>query len=170
MMPIKTIAWRLHELFGDCKVLFTIRNQYKQVVSTYNVLKRNSIIEGVKVPPFDTWFKGNFTQDRSLFMRNLDFSHAIQMFENLFGARNIVILPLEIAEQYGAEIYLNQLSTSLDLSISAEDWENYISRNVSQKRVKLTNTQRNKIASCAAIGNAWIEKNTIFLCQNIITL
>lgn len=159
MMPIRTIAERLHALFGKGIVLFTLRNQMQYVISNYRVLKKNyASLAGRTIEPFDAWFAGNHTQVRNLFMRNLDPSHAIKIYQGIFGAEAIQVLPLELLIMEGTKAYLDRLSQITGIEISGEV-ERYIPRNVSHDHdIVLNEEQRAIIRQRSMLGNAFVAK------------
>jgi hypothetical protein len=121
-MPGATIADRLAEIFPHSIVLFTIRNQFDYVTSTYLNLKKNyARINHRPIEDFSAWFDGQFTQVRNLFLRNLNYSHSILTYAARFGRDAIRVLPLEMIAREGADAYLTRLGEALDLAISDED-------------------------------------------------
>ena len=160
MMPVRIIAMRLRSLFGRCAILFTIRNQFDYVISNYLVLKRNAVsLEGIEIEPFEHWFRGNFSQERNLFLRNLDASYAIRIYGKVFGADAIHVLPLELLTRDGLEPYLRRLGGILGVGLSHENGDAYPARNVSPAHnIVLTAEQRTLIHERAAKGNTFIAR------------
>jgi hypothetical protein len=158
MMPIKIIAERLHRLFGQCVVLFTLRNQYQYVLSNYSVLKTNyASLANRQIEPFDTWFSGNRTQVRNLFLRNLDPSYAIKAYQSVFGADAVHVLPLELLSKHGTKAYLDRLGQIIGREFSSIDVENYVARNTSPLNdLILSEEQRAIIHNAASAGNAFV--------------
>ena len=158
MMPNRIIAERIFEQFGSCIVLFTLRNQYRSVISNYSVLKANvSALNHGILEPFDEWFAGNLTQVRNLFLRNLDPSPAIKTYQSVFGRENVHVLPLEILVRDGAAAYLARLAEITNIDISQTDIDNYIPHNASRpNEVILTAEQRDIIRNRSSSGNAFV--------------
>jgi hypothetical protein len=158
MMPIKMIAERLHRLFGQCLVLLTLRNQYQYVLSNYSVLKTNyASLANRQIEPFDTWFRGNRTQVRNLFLRNLDPSYVIKAYQSVFGADAVHVLPLELLSQHGARAYLDRLGQIIGREFSSVEVENYVAHNVSTPNdLILSDEQRTIIHNAASAGNAFV--------------
>ena len=160
MMPVRMIAERLRNLFGPCTVLFSLRNQYRYVISNYLVLKSNSIaLANRTIEPFDAWFSGNQTQIRNLFLRNLDPSHVIKVYQSVFGAEAVHVLPLELLVEQGAETYLNRLCQMTGLEFSPADAQNYLAHNASpQNNLVLNEEQRAIIRELSSAGNAFVAR------------
>jgi hypothetical protein len=158
MMPLKMIAERLRRLFGQCLVLFTLRNQYQYVLSNYSVSKTNyASLANREIEPFDTWFRGNRTQVRNLFLRNLDPSYAIKAYQSVFGADAVHVLPLELLSQHGTRAYLDRLGQIIGREFSSIEVENYVARNISwPKDLILSEEQRTIIHKAASAGNAFV--------------
>jgi hypothetical protein len=126
MQPMAVIANRLRRLFPDAMVLFTIRNQFDYVVSSYLNLKRNyAHVAHRPIEDFDAWFAGNHTQIANLFLRNLDYSQAIRDYSEVFGRSAIAVLPLELLQRQGTKAYLDQLAEATGITISGEDVANF---------------------------------------------
>lgn len=158
MMPIRVIAERLRAQFGPGVVLFTLRNQFSYVVSSYLVLKKNyAELANRTIEPFDAWFAGNHTQVSNLFLRNLDPSHAIKIYRSVFGAQSVHVLPLELLRQQGTKAYLARLSEIAGLKFSPSEVEDYVARNVSPAHdIVLNDMQREIIRTRSAAGNAFV--------------
>jgi hypothetical protein len=122
MMPVEIIAERLQQLLGEALIIFTIRNQFQYVLSCYLNLKRNyALISGRPIEGFDDWFAGQFTQERNLFLRNLDYAKVIKVYASKFSMSSVRILPLEIMVRSGACTYLQMLGEQIDLPIDEFD-------------------------------------------------
>jgi len=160
MIPAQMVAMRLREQFGACEVLFTLRNQYRYVVSNYLVLKRNyaSLAHRV-IEPFDDWFAGNQTQVRNLFLRNLDVSQAINVYQHAFGRDAVHVLPLELITEDGTASYLSALGAILGVRFSEEEIRSYVALNVSPPHdIVLNDEQRIFIQQRSGRGNALIAR------------
>jgi hypothetical protein len=126
MMPVSVIAQRLRELVPDSVILFTLRNQFDYVVSCYFNLKRNyAVLNSRPIESFEEWFDGQFSQDRNLFLRNLDYSRAIAVYAQIFGAESIRVLPIEIAPRHGVRTYLKTLGEQLQIAVDEADVERF---------------------------------------------
>ena len=160
MMPIRVIAERLRAQFGRSTVLFTLRSQYSSVISNYLVLKNNyERLANRKIEPFDAWFAGNLTQVRNLFLRNLDPSHAIDVYRNVFGADAVQVLPLEFISQQGVKAYLDHLSRISGFEFSSAEIRGYVARNASPPHdIVLDDKQRAVIRRRSSAGNALVAK------------
>ena len=160
MMPVRMIAERLRILFGPCTVLFTFRNQYRYVISNYLVLKSNSIaLANRTIEPFDAWFSGNQTQVQNLFLRNLDPSHVIKVYQSVFGAEAVHVLPLELLVEQGTKTYLNRLCQMTGLEFSRAEAQNYLVHNASPpNNIILNEEQRAIIRELSSDGNAFVAE------------
>jgi hypothetical protein len=157
MMPAAVIAQRLRDLFGSSEILFTIRNQERVVVSNYLSLRRNCAKEGRPLEPFGEWFAGNLVHVRNLYLRNLDASHAIKIYERVFGSDAVHVLPLEILTRCGADAYLRRASEIAGIESGPGDAERYYALNASPPHgIVLTDDVRDIIARRAAHGNAYV--------------
>jgi hypothetical protein len=158
MMPVRTIAERLRDRFGQVTILFTLRNQFQYVISNYLVLKKNyADLANRPIEPFDEWFEGNLTQLNNLFLRNLDISHAIKIYQDVFGAEAVHVLPLELLPTRGVGAYLECLAQITGIRVSSEDAENYVPRNVSAShQIVLNQEQLKVIGERSAGGNAFV--------------
>ena len=157
MMPIRMIAERLRAQFGQANVLFTLRNQFHYVISNYRVLKRNYWLSDRTIEPFDVWFAGNQTQLRNLFLRNLDPSLAIKLYQDVFGAGAVHVLPLELLLKEGAPAYLGRLSEIIGLAISPAEVKAYAARNASPPHyIVINEEQRAIIRQLSMSGNAFV--------------
>ena len=160
MQPLETVAERLYNLFGKAQVLFTIRSQFDYVISNYNVLKKNyETLDNQKLEPFSAWFTGNQSQVRNLFLRNLDYSDAIRVYQKIFGKDMICVLPLEIIRKEGVHAYFSRLTAATGLKIPADFLDCYVPRNVSDNHdIRLDSCQIDFIQEKSANGNAWISR------------
>jgi hypothetical protein len=122
MMPLSMIAERLHALFPDALVLFTIRNQYDCVVSMYLNLKRNfAKLNQRPIEDFDRWFAGQTSQVHNLYLRNLNYAKAIAVYASRFGRESVFVLPLELIKHEGSAAYLQRLGRYLAMPMADED-------------------------------------------------
>jgi hypothetical protein len=160
MMPVGMIAERLRDLFGPAIVLFTLRNQYRYVLSLYSVLKRNyAALANREIEPFASWFAGNQTQVRNLFLRNLDPSHAVRVYERVFGPEAVHVLPLELLTRDGTGAYLDRLGAISDLAFTDIETAAYPARNPSPAHdIVLSDEQRALIRQRAGSGNTYVAE------------
>lgn len=159
LAPIGTIAARLRDIFGECIVLFTLRNQYRAVISNYLTLRKNAANEGREIEPFDAWIAGNRTQIRNLYLRNLDASYAIGIYQRVFGRQAVHVLPLEHLTEWGTAAYLARLAEITGLEISPDEARAYVRRNASPPNdIELSPEQKAFVHRRAAVGNALIAR------------
>jgi len=126
MQPAHTIAMRLHTLFPEAKILFTIRNPMEIATSSYLICKRNfAVLSHRAIESFDEWFAGNHSQVTNLYLRNLDQSMAVMEYAEIFGTENVSVLPLELLKRQGARAYLKKLEELVGLPISEADIDHY---------------------------------------------
>ena len=160
MMPMRTIAERLYALFGRGIVLFTLRNQLRYVISNYLTLKKNyATLANRTIEPFDAWFAGNHDQVRNLFLRNLDPSNAIKIYQSVFGTEAVHVLPLELLLTEGTKAYLDRLGEITGLEISGAEAKQYTPRNASPSHdIMLNAEQRAIIRRRSMWGNAFVMR------------
>jgi hypothetical protein len=126
MVPRDIIAMRLSRLFQPARIVFTIRNQEEYVCSMYLNLKRNcAFFSRMPIPPFSQWYWGMLSQFRCHFLQNLNFCEVINVYRQLFGRENILVLPLEKLINDGPRQYLGALCEFADLPLSSVDLERY---------------------------------------------
>ena len=126
MVPRDIIAARLFRLFQPARVVFTIRNQAEYVSSMYLNLKRNSaFFSRMPMPPLAQWYQGMLSQFRCHFLHNLNFSEVIDVYGQLFGYDNILVLPLEKLINDGIEEYLGALCNFIGIELARADIERY---------------------------------------------
>lgn len=122
MLPVGSIAERLHTLFPDARVLLTIRNQFDYVISMYLNLKRNyANLANRPIEPMCEWISGNRTQVANLFLRNLDYSPAIRTYVQIFGREAVSVVPLESLRQSGPRAYLETIGSHLGIAMTEDD-------------------------------------------------
>jgi hypothetical protein len=126
MVPRDVIAARLCRLFQPARIVFTIRNQEKYISSMYLNLKRNSaFFSRMRMPPLSQWYQGMLSQFRCHFLQNLNFYEVIDVYRQLFGRENILILPLEMLINDGPSEYLGALCEFAGIALSRADVERY---------------------------------------------
>lgn len=121
-LPADLIARRLKRYFPTARIIFTIRNQTDYVSSMYFNLKRNyAFLSGVALPQFTEWWAGMHSQERCLYLQNLDYSHLIEVYLQLFGRENLLILTLEELKTHGSRRYLEKLCQFMNLDLREDD-------------------------------------------------
>ncbi|MDP2804063.1 MAG: hypothetical protein Q8O26_19505 [Phreatobacter sp.] len=160
MMPVRMVAERLKYHFGNATILFTIRSQYASVLSNYQVYRsRSRSLSGLEVESFNAWLAGNTTQMRNLYLRNLDISHAIQIYADVFGVESVKVLPLKILMVHGFDVYRDRLSEATGLELSSFSADAYVARNKSDDAsLNLNDHQRQVIWERAKEGNKRIAR------------
>lgn len=122
LLPPDAVAVRLKRFFPHARIVFTVRSQYDYVASMYHNLKRNyAYLAGMPIPPFDEWWAGQQTQDACWYLTNLDYQPVVQVYADLFGAANVLVLPLEELKATGAAVYLGRLCQFLGVPLRPED-------------------------------------------------
>jgi Sulfotransferase domain len=89
----KEIAHRLHELFGNARVLIVIREQSDVIVSAYKyyVLRGGaSSVEGFVEPPAQDWARVPLFD-----LRYYEYHHLIRHYQRLFGTERVRTLAYE---------------------------------------------------------------------------
>lgn len=125
-LPTDAIAGRLKRYFPTAKILFTICNQLEYITSMYFSLKRNyAFLARAPLPPFDEWWAGMHTQIRCLYLQNLDYSELIDVYSQLFGRENVLVLPLEELKARGARRYLEKLCQFMNIELQEADVGNF---------------------------------------------
>lgn len=105
------VLWRLGQLKRDLKVLITIRKQESFALSGYR--------EALRFGRYRLRdFIGTGTEDLSmrpiLRPESLEYDQAIQAYQEVFGKKNCLVLPLELLQRDPAE-YSRLLCRSMDL-------------------------------------------------------
>lgn len=112
------VARRLKEVFGDCKILFTIRGQLDILKTAY--LNRGWLLKNVP-PRYDGLFVGmaewlelsDRDRERS-YIGHVDYFKTIDYYRRLFGKENVCVLPLELFAADKAQ-YLERLAAFLGI-------------------------------------------------------
>ena len=164
MMPTGLIAKRLSELFDKADILFTIRNQFSYISSAYRVLKENRATEGSVTDEFGIWFKGQFSQTRNLFLRNIDYLKTINIYKKYFPSSKITLLPLEIITLEGFNAYKKELQKILyDVDLSSFSQESYPIQNKSIKQKSFIDEEtKAKIKEICGASNRELQKTVGF--------
>jgi len=160
MMPTGLIAKRLSELFDKADILFTIRNQFSYISSAYRVLKENRATDGSVTDEFGIWFKGQFSQTRNLFLRNIDYLKTINIYKKYFPSSKITLLPLEIITLEGFNAYKKELQKILyDVDLSSFKQESYPIQNKSIKQKSFIDEEtKAKIKEICGASNRELQK------------
>ncbi len=93
------ISKKLFDLFGESKIIFTIRNQYDMIASYYT--KHAYELGGVPSPysgryvNFKNWFEYCLDNWETTVFGIFEFNKIIEIYENIFGKNNIHILIFE---------------------------------------------------------------------------
>jgi hypothetical protein len=73
------------------------------------------------MPPFEEWWAGMHTQVQCCYLGNLDYAPLIEVYANLFGCENVLILPLEELKANGSSAYLTRLCGFMDIPFDPRD-------------------------------------------------
>jgi hypothetical protein len=96
------VAHRLKEIFGDCRILFTMRRQ-EELVRAWYLQKLPKYISGHNFLEFDDWLKLKMQEPHKSIMGELDFNSTIRYYEELFGRENVEIFLFEHLRQNAAD-------------------------------------------------------------------
>jgi hypothetical protein len=90
----RLIAERLHRLFAPAKVLIVVRSQPTMLQSLYLNHLRGS---GQHLVSFEQWLGSTYGGVRFTDMHRvgLDYDALVRLYEDVFGAENVVVLPFE---------------------------------------------------------------------------
>ncbi len=90
----RLIAERLHRLFAPARVLIILRAQPAMLQSLYLNHLRGS---GQRLVSFEQWLEGAYGGIRFTDMHRvgLNYDELVRLYEDVFGADNVVILPFE---------------------------------------------------------------------------
>jgi len=122
-------ARRLAEISPDAKILITIREQCRIIASVYmQYLSRGG------TEPAEQFFSGNKVEAFHGFdPRNFEYDRLVALYQSLFGAENVLVLPFEtIARDQAAA--LGVLGKFIQ-NPSLEKWENRPPRAVSYPEI-----------------------------------
>ena len=92
------IARRLKEIFGDCRIFFTLRRQ-EELVRAWYLQKLPKYISGHNFLEFDDWLKLKMQEPHKSIMGELDYNSTIRYYEELFGRENVEIFLFEHLRQ-----------------------------------------------------------------------
>jgi hypothetical protein len=158
-VPRDVVANRLHALFPNARILFTLREQVGYLTSCYLNLKRNFLkFDGLSAPGFHQWFEGLQTQMRCLYLQNLNYSGLIAIYAGLFGRENVFVLPLELLIVGEKEEYKRLLSKFL-----AEDIARWIDDSVFRVKSnpRLTRHELLVMELAGKPGVSWLWKTVM---------
>ena len=100
------VAERLKKIFGDAKILFTIREQGSWLKSLYfDDCRRCDFTE--PPPRFERWFQHQCKPYNRNILHAMDFWSIIAHFITLFGKKNILVLPFESLYKHPVEFSEN---------------------------------------------------------------
>jgi hypothetical protein len=107
------VARRLKDVFGPCKILFTIRNQFDLLKTAY--INRGRMLKNV--PPrfdglfvgFEEWLELSYKDCDRSYIGHADYFRTIDYYSRLFGKENLCVLPLETLT-YNKENYIRVLA------------------------------------------------------------
>jgi hypothetical protein len=96
------VARRLKEIFGDCRIFFTMRRQ-EELVRAWYLQKLPKYISGHNFLEFDDWLKLKMQESHKSIMGELDFNSTIRYYEELFGRENVEVFLFEHLRQNAAD-------------------------------------------------------------------
>ncbi len=96
------IARRIRQIFGDCKIVFTIRRQ-EELVRAWYLQKIHKYILGSNFIELDDWLDLKIQEPHKSIMDDLDFNVTIRYYEELFGRENVEIFLFEHLRQDAAD-------------------------------------------------------------------
>jgi len=103
------LAERVHAIFGKCKVLFIIRNQFNALLSAYKDDCRSRSLAYSEFPTtFSEWRKLNKGVPFRKLKGRFDYFDQIACYQKLFGAENVHVLMYEDLNQ-NTEKFLRSL-------------------------------------------------------------
>lgn len=88
----RLIAERLHALFAPAKILIILRAQPSMCQSMYlNALRAS----GDRLVSFETWLGRKYGEISCETRVDLDYDRLVRIYEEMFGAEHVVVLPFE---------------------------------------------------------------------------
>ena len=96
------IARRLKDIFGECKIIFTLRRQ-EDLVKAWYLQKLPKYISGNNFIAFDDWLDLKIQEFHKSIMDDLNFDETISCYENLFGRERVEIFLFEHFRQDAAD-------------------------------------------------------------------
>jgi len=88
-MESKDLLQRLHEVFGDARILICIRNQVDFLLSTYS----NYVLHG-GVKSFPQWLAGQETSHGRI-IEKIKYKALVQDYMSVFGPENVTVIQYE---------------------------------------------------------------------------
>jgi hypothetical protein len=88
------VAQRLHDVFPDCRILFTIRRQ-QDVIRSWYLQKLTKYIAGLNYLSFDEWLTIKMAEPHKSILSDLDFNSVISYYESLFGPEKVKVFCYE---------------------------------------------------------------------------
>lgn len=107
------IANRLYNIFGPCKILFTIRRQEEVLVSWY-MQKISKYIGGHNFISFDNWFRIKTKEPHRSIFDDLDYENVVSTYETIFGRENVNVLLFEQLRD-NPQAYARELANILNI-------------------------------------------------------
>lgn len=128
-IDISQKAARLHDIFGsDTKIIMIIRNQLPLIKSLYNECVRVGYPKSFRdyINYITMFYERTFVSD-------FFYGHAYAMYADLFGAQNILVIPIEtvlqrnelIRNDAGQMVVLKKISDWLHVSYPQQDLGHY---------------------------------------------
>jgi hypothetical protein len=96
------VAHRLKDVFGDCRIFFTMRRQ-EEMVRAWYLQKLPKYISGHNFLEFDDWLKLKMQEPHKSIMGELDFNPTVRYYEELFGRENVELFLFEHLRQNAAD-------------------------------------------------------------------
>ncbi len=94
----RDIAERLARLCPGAKCLIVIRNQADAIISAYSQRAR---VPNLFLPCFDHYFEANMRDARASEFRRYFYNELVEIYEGLFGAESVLVLPYEMLKAEG---------------------------------------------------------------------
>ena len=90
-------AYRIKKVFGAIKIIIIIRNQRDMLKSLYrdHPYDPRMISFKSRYVNFDKWIKIDFERGPLSLIRSLHFNKVVQVYDELFGEENVLVLPME---------------------------------------------------------------------------
>jgi hypothetical protein len=151
------IADRLAALFGDARILITVRSQAPAIRSLYRHMVRMGFSDGDSL---EQWFEVNFdiAAHQSLF----DYETIYQRYASRFGAERVHVLPFEWLRD-DPERFVRSVSALADVDgdVGWAEWGTDTHRNASEGTVvSLNAAQRARIADRYRSSNRSLSAHT----------
>jgi hypothetical protein len=112
------VAQRLKEVFGECKILVNIRNQFEILKSTYiNGCRLLTTVPGKyrgRFVGFEDWLEYSYEIRSRSHIANFDYWNTIDFYCRLFGEENVLVQAFEEFVRQ-KEAYVETLTAFLDI-------------------------------------------------------